>query len=101
MGEVMKIKHQEFTVKPSSTLIFSSPWCSSLRKVLSSACAFLCESGDSVASGICDIRTNTAMYSLQHVFTWVPCKNGEQVKTHLGARTEKQLLSAVKEGLCR
>jgi len=94
---------KEFMAQPLSVLVFTSPWCASCKKVISSIDALSLELGDRVSFGVCDISMNPNMPSLLQAFsvpTVIVFKNGEQIKKIQGSLSEKALLRMVKESLC-
>jgi thioredoxin 1 len=103
LREILEANLQEFMAQPLSVLVFTSPWCASCKKIVSSLDALSVELGDRVAFGICDISMNPNTPSLLQAFsvpTVIIFRSGEQVKKIQGSVSEKALLSAVKESLC-
>ena len=103
MREINDADLQEFMGQPMAVLVFTSPWCASCKKTVSSVDALSNELGNRVAFGVCDISRNPNTPSLLQAFsvpTVIVFRNGEQVKKVQGSLSEKALLRMVKESLC-
>lgn len=103
MKEVHEANLQEFMAQPLSVLTFTSPWCSSCKKIASSLDTLSLQLGERVSFGICDISASPSIPSLLQAFsvpTVIIFKDGTLVKKIQGSVSEKALLNAIKESLC-
>jgi len=91
-----------FTNQPLAVLIFTSPWCTSCKKVISSFDALSRELKDKVSFGTCDVSACPSIASSFQVLSLpavVVLKNGGEVKRFLGPVAEALMMSALKEHL--
>ena len=87
-----------FLVHPVAVLIFSSPWCTSCKK-LATSLEGLCRRLESrVAFGMCDISANPSNPSKMQVFS-VPAlivfKEGREVRRLQGQASEAEISKAL------
>lgn len=102
MKEINEANLQEFMAQSLSVLTFTSPWCSSCKKVASFLDTLSLELGDRASFGICDISAHPSVPSRLQAFsvpTVIIFKKGTRVKKFQGPVSEKALLAAVKENL--
>lgn len=100
LKEITEDNYSAFIQQPLAVIAFSSPWCTSCKKIASSLDALSPRLGGRVSFGSCDISLYPAIASTLQVFslpTVIVFKNGAEVKKIVGPATEAALLRILEE----
>lgn len=98
MKEINDESFADFVRQPVTVLLFSSPWCTSCKKILSPLEGLSRRLEPRVAFGTCDISENPSAPSRLQVFsvpTVVIFKDGQEVKRFQGPVSEATLSKAL------
>ncbi len=98
MKEINDTNFAEFLRHQVSVLIFSSPWCTSCKKMSSSLEGLSRKREDRFCLGTCDISTNPSIPSRMQVFsvpTVIIFKDGHEVERIQGSLSETAMAKAL------
>lgn len=100
MKEINETNFSDFVLQPLAVIAFSSPWCSSCKKIISFLPSLADQLEGRVAFGACDVSENPALASSLKIFS-VPAmvifKDGSPARTLMGPIKESALLDILKE----
>ncbi len=98
MKEIDETNLAEFLRHQVSVLIFSSPWCTSCKKISSSLEGLARKHDDRFCLGVCDISTSPSIPSRMQVFS-VPAviifRDGHEVERLQGSLSETAVAKAL------
>ena len=100
MKEITEDTYGGFINQPLGVITFTSPWCTSCKKVASSLEAIRPKIEGQVSLGSCDVSVNPGIASSLQILSLpavVIFKNGVEVKKIAGPVSEAALLRTLKE----
>lgn len=100
MKEITEDNYSGFIREPLAVLVFSSPWCTSCKKIASGLEAISRELEGRVAFGSCDISAHPAVASSLQVLSLpavIVFKNGVEAKRVMGPVADSAMLRTLKE----
>jgi thioredoxin 1 len=100
LKEITEDNYPGFISLPLAVMVFSSPWCSSCKKVAASLDAIAPELEGKVSFGTCDISAHPTVASSLQVLslpTLMVFKNGVEVKKIMGPVADAAMLRMLKE----
>ena len=102
LKEIDETNFAEFLRHQVSVLIFSSPWCTSCKKISASLEGLSHKRDDRFCLGICDISTSPSIPSRMQVFsvpTMIIFKDGREVERLQGSLSERAVAKALEAHL--
>jgi thioredoxin 1 len=100
LKEITEENYSEFIRQPLAVIVFSSPWCTSCKKIIGSLDPLTRQFESRASFGTCDISSSPAVASAFQVLslpTVIVFKNGAEVKKFMGPVTEATLQHTLEE----
>jgi thioredoxin 1 len=102
LKEINETNFAEFLRHQVSVLVFSSPWCTSCKKMSSSLEGLSRKLEDRICLGTCDISTSPSIPSRMQVFsvpTVIIFRDGREVERLQGSLSETAMAKALEDHL--
>lgn len=100
MKEITEENYSGFIRQPLAVIVFSSPWCTSCKKIIGSLDILSPRFDGRASFGACDISASPGVASALQVFslpTVIVFKNGAEVKKIMGPVAESTLQRILEE----